>query len=55
MTYKVGDVVTLQSGGISMTVIDVHTDGFISVTWITNEQEVRRATFPSEALKGVTL
>lgn len=58
---KVGDVVTLNSGGLKMTVHIIHPDGKVAVVWTENvgsgfsglvsSPQQQYACFPREILK----
>jgi len=47
---KIGDTVTLNSGGPPLTVVFVFLDGNIQVTWM-NEGCVNSANFPTACVK----
>jgi uncharacterized protein YodC (DUF2158 family) len=50
MTYKVGDVVLLKSGGPKMTVIAVHDDAMVYTSWFAGAKN-ERAHFDVSALE----
>ena len=50
--FKVGDVVTLKSGGPDMTVSQIDDKGrSIVVTWFDNKNKPQHASYPPEVLK----
>lgn len=49
--FKIGDRVSLVSGGPPMTVTVVHPDGTVAVAWFEGHQ-VRRDVFHADALNG---
>ena len=49
---SLGDVVTLNSGGPKMTVVNLRPDGQVDCIWLSNDSEnVAGSLFPVEALK----
>lgn len=53
--FSVGDVVTLNSGGPQMTIIEIRLVSPVQArcSWITNEGVMLSATFPEVCLKTV--
>ncbi len=49
--FKVGDVVTLKSGGPDMTVSYIDDKGHLSVRWFDNENKPQSASYPPGVLK----
>lgn len=54
MAFAPGDVVTLKSGGHSMTVVSVD-DGDIDCLWIGDDGELFRQSIPAVALTVIEL
>jgi uncharacterized protein YodC (DUF2158 family) len=54
MAFAPGDVVTLKSGGHSMTVVSV-SDGDIDCLWIGDDGELFRQSIPAVALSVIEL
>lgn len=52
MELKPGDVVTLKSGGHSLTVVEVNEDA-VSCLWMGNEGDLFRETLPLAVLERV--
>ena len=52
---RIGDVVTLCSGGPEMVVVHTSLTGQISVAWIDTRGQARRNVFPSLALQVVSV
>lgn len=52
-TFNVGDLVSLQSGGVAATVIDVNPKGTVSIAWFSQQHEYHTAQVPPNALKGL--
>ncbi len=51
MSFEVGAVVTLKSGGVPMTVANVHNDlGMVDCVWL-HDGEYRTSRFPLAVLK----
>ncbi len=51
MSFAVGDVVTLKSGGVPMTVATIHNDlGMVDCVWL-HDGEYRTSRFPVSVLK----
>jgi uncharacterized protein YodC (DUF2158 family) len=51
MTFKIGDVVYLTSGGPAMTVTDAREVGVYEASWFTNSGELRAHCFESACLQ----
>jgi uncharacterized protein YodC (DUF2158 family) len=52
MAFQAGEVVTLKSGGMPMTVAEVGDDG-VQVLWLGEEGELFRETLPESVLELV--
>ncbi len=47
-----GQVLYLASGGLPMTVLEVHSDAKVSLCWQDRAGEVRQAKFPAVCLRN---
>jgi uncharacterized protein YodC (DUF2158 family) len=50
MTFKVGDIVLLNSGGEAMTVGEVRPDGSVGCLWFSGDAVLSTGLFPPECL-----
>jgi uncharacterized protein YodC (DUF2158 family) len=50
---KEGDVVVLESGGPSMTVISIESGGYLLCKWFDEAGKVSSQTFPASALRKI--
>ncbi len=50
--FKIGDVVKLNSGSPTMTIVDIQQDGTCECKWISKSDEVKTEIFVAEALRA---
>lgn len=54
-SFKIGDVVQLNSGSPALTVDDLRGDGCVSVAWFNGGEVVRDAFLPEELTRAMAL